>query len=155
MRLLMPVFIWAGVFSFAVNLLMFAPALYMMQIFDRVLTARSEATLVSLTGILIVCMAAMAIIDLLRTKALAYAGMFMERRYAATILHRQLLAKATGLKAGAGVQELAEVRNFFGGQQVMMLMDVPWLPMYLAAIYFSDQLLFAGIKCQFSGQDGS
>ncbi len=142
MRLLMPVFIWAAVFSFAVNFLMFAPALYMMQIFDRVLTARSEATLVSLTAILVVCMAVMALIDLLRTKALAYAGMLMERRYAATVLHRQLLAKATGLRPGAGVQELTEVRMFFGGQQVMMLFDVPWLPMYLAAIYMADQTLF-------------
>ena len=40
-----------GGFSFVINLLMLLPSLYMLQVYDRVLTSRSEMTLLMLTVI--------------------------------------------------------------------------------------------------------
>ena len=42
-------FVWVGVFSFFANLLMLAPTLYMLQVFDRVMLSQNEFTLISLT----------------------------------------------------------------------------------------------------------
>ena len=40
-----PYFLFAGLFSLVINLLLLAPPLYMLQVFDRVLASRSEETL--------------------------------------------------------------------------------------------------------------
>ena len=41
--------LYVGLFSLAINLLLLAPPLYMLQLFDRVLSSHSEETLVVLT----------------------------------------------------------------------------------------------------------
>ena len=44
-----PAIVSAGVFSLVVNVLMLTPAIYMLQVYDRVLASGSEATLLMLT----------------------------------------------------------------------------------------------------------
>ncbi|RUW33570.1 hypothetical protein EOA60_07480, partial [Mesorhizobium sp. M1A.F.Ca.IN.020.06.1.1] len=46
-------FLFAAVFSLAINLLYLASPLYMLQIYDRVVTSGSETTLVMLTLVLL------------------------------------------------------------------------------------------------------
>ena len=46
-------FLAIGLFSFFVNLLVLTGPLFMLQIYDRVLSSRSEATLVALTGLIV------------------------------------------------------------------------------------------------------
>ena len=55
-----PFFLYAGVFSLAINLLLLVPTLYMLQVFDRVLTSRSDATLVVLTVAAVIALFAMS-----------------------------------------------------------------------------------------------
>ena len=69
-----PFFLYAGLFSLAINLLLLVPPLYMLQVFDRVLASRSVETLVVLTVAAIVALLVMALLDVLRARLLARGG---------------------------------------------------------------------------------
>ena len=62
--------VYAAVFSFFVNLLMLTPPLYMLQLYDRVVTSRSESTLFFLTLIVLILFAVMGIFEVLRSRIL-------------------------------------------------------------------------------------
>ena len=49
MRIGTPICATVGAFSFVINVLMLVPSLYMLQVYDRVLTSRNESTLLMLT----------------------------------------------------------------------------------------------------------
>ena len=66
-------FIAIGVFSFFVNLLVLTGSIYSLQIYDRVLTSRSEPTLVVLTGLLVAFYAIMGVLDHMRGRIAARA----------------------------------------------------------------------------------
>ena len=63
-----------GLFSIFVNLLMLTGPLFMLQLYDRVLTSRSEATLVALIGITAFLFLAMGLLDHARGRVLARVG---------------------------------------------------------------------------------
>ena len=63
-----PLFVYAAVFSLAINLLLLVPPLYMLQVFDRVLASRSGETLAVLTVAAIVALFIMALLDVLRAR---------------------------------------------------------------------------------------
>ena len=64
------VFYAVGAFSFAINLLLLVPAIYMLQIYDRVLSSRNEVTLLMLTLIMVGLYVLEAALELVRSKAL-------------------------------------------------------------------------------------
>ena len=76
---LRPYVLITGFFSFVMNLLLLAPPLYMLQVFDRVLTSRSNETLVALTLATGIALAAMAGLDLVRSYLLAALGRAIDR----------------------------------------------------------------------------
>ena len=67
-------FVWVGVFSFFANILMLAPTLYMLQVFDRVMLSQNEFTLISLTLITTFLFAIMAFSEWVRSRLLVRAG---------------------------------------------------------------------------------
>ncbi len=67
-------FVWVGVFSFFSNLLMLAPTLYMLQVFDRVMLSQNEFTLISLTLIVTLFFAVMGFAEWVRSRLLVRAG---------------------------------------------------------------------------------
>jgi len=87
-------FIYAGLFSLAINVLLLVPAIYMLQVFDRVLSGRSEETLVMLSVGALIALAVMAALDVLRAQLLAACGVVLDRRLGPQVLER-LLAKGS------------------------------------------------------------
>jgi ABC-type protease/lipase transport system fused ATPase/permease subunit len=71
--------LFAGLFSLAINLLLLAPPIYMLQIFDRVLTSRSNETLVVLTLAVALALLTMAALDVVRAYLLAGLGATLDR----------------------------------------------------------------------------
>src|SRR5207253_4706364 len=67
-------FVFAGLFSLAINALLLVPPIYMLQVFDRVLTSRSEETLVYLTIGGVTALVIMALLDMVRARLLGVAG---------------------------------------------------------------------------------
>src|SRR3989337_1016071 len=92
-------FMYAGLFSLAINALLLVPAIYMLQVFDRVLSSRSEETLVMLSAAALLALAMMAALDVVRARLLAACGVVLDRRLGAPGL--QGVVAQTGRPAGA------------------------------------------------------
>lgn len=132
----------AGGFSLAVNLLMLTSALYMMQVFDRVLASGRIETLVYLTVAAAGALALLAVLDVLRGRVLARVAAWVERVVAPAALARSVDA---ALRRDEGrvdaLRDLAALRGFLGGPGVLALFDLPWVPVYLAVAYLLHPVL--------------
>lgn len=140
-----PFIVHAGLFSLAINVLLLAPPLYMLQVFDRVLASRSGETLLVLTLAAGTALLLMAFLDVLRARLLAAAAVKLDRRLGPAVLEG-LLAHAARLSAAGylnGLRDVATLRAFLNGQGLLALFDAPWLPLFLLLIYVFHPLLGA------------
>lgn len=130
-------------FSFFVNILLLVPALFMLQVFDRVLTSRSTETLTVLgIGVAVALLLLMAI-EIARAKLLSLLGLAFEMRYSSLVLEAQLhSASAFGRSENAhGIQDLVSLKALFNGVGLLALFDSPWAVIYLIVIYLFHPLL--------------
>jgi PrtD family type I secretion system ABC transporter len=131
-------------FGFAINVLALASPLYMMQLYDRVLSARSVDTLVMLTLVFTGAIAALAVLDGLRGLVLGRLGVWLDDRLGPPVILaglRATLASGGSRPAGEGMRDLAAVRGFLSGPSTAPLMDAPWAPMYLGLLFILHPLL--------------
>jgi len=139
-------FAYAGLFSLAINALLLVPALYMLQVFDRVLSSRSEETLVMLSFGALLALAMMAALDVLRAQLLAACGVALDRWLGPSVLKGLLeqTARLGGAEHLNGLRDVATLRGFLVGAGVVALFDAPWLPLCLLLIYLFHPLRGAG-----------
>jgi PrtD family type I secretion system ABC transporter len=142
---LRPLLVYAGLFSLAINLLLLAPPLYMLQVFDRVLASRSGETLLVLSAVTVAALVLMALLDALRSRLLGAAAVALDRRLGPLLLDG-LVARAARLGGAAylgGLRDVATLRAFFNGQGLLALFDAPWLPLFLALVFLFHPVLGA------------
>jgi PrtD family type I secretion system ABC transporter len=135
--------LYAGLFSLAINLLLLAPPLYMLQVFDRVLSSRSEETLVVLTVAAVVALGFMGLLDVLRARLLVAAGVVLDRRVGPEVL-AGLLAQSAKLAGAAylnGLRDVSTLRGFLSGAGLLAVLDAPWLPLFVALIFLFHPVL--------------
>ncbi len=129
-------FVAAAAFSGVLNLVLLAPSLYMLQVYDRVLSTRSVETLVMLSLVTAGALVLMAVLDALRGRLLALAAALFERRVAAMCLQRLLDGGvATSPAAPHALRDVAQLRGFFAGPGLVALFDAPWMPVYLGVVF--------------------
>lgn len=140
-----PYFLYAGFFSLFVNLLLLVPALYMLQVFDRVLTSRHEETLVMLTLLALGALVLMMILEILRSRLLAGAAVALDRRLGPRVLGVLLdgARQPGGIDNVHGLKDLGTLRAFLTGPGVLSLFDAPWLPIYVLVIFLFHPLMGA------------
>lgn len=124
-------------FSMVTNVLMLVPAIYNMQIFDRVMSSRNEATLLALSAIAIALLVVMAALEWARSRIMVRVGVRMDR-----VLGRRLLmlSHRLGIEKNGGSgqmlnQDLNQIRNFMTGQSIMAVFDIPWVPLFLVVVF--------------------
>ena len=137
------VWVGVGVFSACLNLLMLAVPLYMMQVYDRVLTTGSVDTLLALTAMVAGALVVFGVLEAIRVRVLARAGAWLDRELGSAVLSG---AVAAALRAGGGVsaqglRDLATVRGYLGGAGVLPLFDVPWAPVFLGIVFLVHPVL--------------
>ncbi len=125
--------IW--LFSAAVNLLMLNGALYMLQVYDRVLNSRSMATLATVTVLLLFLFAVQAVIDILRQRLLVLASRELDARLRGPAHRATMRAARSGLGAGHALQDLGTLRGFLAGAGPSALLDLPWVPVFMALAF--------------------
>ena len=134
----------AVVFSVFLNLLMLTGPLYMLQVYDRVLGSRSEATLVALTALVAFLFLAMGLLDHARGRVLTRIGArvqaALERRVFGASLKRQMLVPDDPL-ALAAQRDLEAMQRFWSSQLAGALIDMPWTPFFIAAIFVFHPIL--------------
>ncbi len=128
-------FIYAGVFSLFINLLLLTTPLYSMQVFDRVLTSRSVETLLVLTLLAAGALLAQLALEIVRGRLLLGAGAKLERLLGPAVLEGTLRQALTPNGAdAASLGDVAQLRGFLSGGTLTALFDAPWAPLYLGAI---------------------
>ncbi|HAB38854.1 MAG TPA: type I secretion system permease/ATPase [Rhodobacteraceae bacterium] len=126
------------VFSIFVNILMLTGPLFMLQVYDRVLGSRSEETLVALFILVAALFGLMGVLDYARGRVLARFGARfqskLDDRIFEAVLARALLPKERGAPAN-GLRDLESVQALFTSPLMVSLFDVPWTPLFIAAIF--------------------
>ena len=133
----------AGFASLVLNIAMLMPAIYMMQVFDRVFSSRSVETLVMLGIITMLFLALGYFVDTVRVRALAWAGRSLARKLAPVAIRNALQQSASGpgrVDTDA-LRDIAQLRAFLSGPGVLAMFDAPWLPVYLLLITLMHPLL--------------
>lgn len=130
-------FIATIVFSFFTNLLMFVGPLYMLQIYDRVLSSRNEMTLIMMTAIAIALLLSYGLLEFTRSRLLVRAGMQFDEVLANPVFHRvvKLQTAMPGGNAQIALSDIDKVREFMTGQGILAFFDAPWVPLFLALCF--------------------
>lgn len=131
-----------GGFSLVMNLLMLAMPLYMMQVFDRVLTGQNLDTLAFLTLLAVVAIGLMTVLEVLRGRILTRTMQWLDRVLGGQTIERLIEARLIGrTDAAEPLRDLGAVRSFLGGAGIFPLFDAPWVPIYLIAVYLLNPWL--------------
>jgi PrtD family type I secretion system ABC transporter len=131
-----------GALSLVVNLLVLTVSIYMLQVYDRVLPGRSVETLIYLTLIAGVALAAMAALDVLRSRILVRLGIWIDRMLSPALFGRAVENTLRGLPYRTeALRDLATIRTYLGGAGIMALFDAPWMPIYITVVFLLHPLL--------------
>jgi PrtD family type I secretion system ABC transporter len=135
-RELRPLLGYIGLFSLCINLLCLAPAVFMLQVFDRVLPTNSQETLLVLLAGTAVALVIMLLLDFVRQSLQTVLGNLVEERLAPPVV-ATLVARAARMPhaAGAeGVRDVAVLKQLFASAGLTALFDAPWAPLYIGLI---------------------
>ncbi len=122
-------------FSLFVNVLMMTGPLYMLQVYERVLGAGSEETLLALTILVGFLFVMMGILDFARARVAARYGAKLQEAFDARVFRAALArAQRTG-QAQSALSDLASVQRLTSSPVFMALFDLPFTPLFIVAIF--------------------
>jgi ATP-binding cassette subfamily C protein PrsD len=131
-------FVVIGIFSGLINLLMLSGSLYMLQVFDRVLSSRSLQTLIGLSLLLLAAYALQGFLDGLRLRLLARIGARFDEQVSPAAFAAAQKLPLLGFRAEQALQPVRDldlVRGFLASLGPTALLDMPWLPLFLAGAF--------------------
>lgn len=135
-------FIAVGVFSLFVNVLMLAGPLFMLQVYDRVMTSGSVPTLVALTVMTAALYAIIGALELVRSRIVVRVGVEIDQRVGDRIfessLRRSIASQGSSVPA---LRELDNLRQFLASPGPITFFDAPWTPIYLLVIFMVHWML--------------
>lgn len=129
--------------SFFVNLLLLGPALFMMQVFDRILVSRSVDTLLVLLLGTLFALGLSMVLDYLRGRLQGVIGNLVAESLS-PVVARMVLARSArrSLPPGsANMRDVASLRNVFSAQGLLAVFDLPWVVVYVAVIWLAHAAL--------------
>lgn len=140
-------FIQVGAFSFVINVLMLMPALYMLQIYDRVMVSRNSTTLLLLTLMMLGLFVLMSLLEFVRSRVLVRVGtrldMLLANRVFTAAFERNL--QRQGGNPSQALNDLTSVRQFLTGSGIFAFFDTPWTPIFLVVATILHPLI--GLFC--------
>lgn len=120
-------------FSAGISVLTLTVSMYMLEVYDRVLSSRSVETLFLLTAIAAGSLAALGAFDSLRLRLLTRAGMRVAERLSGRVLRAIVASSAQNCSIAArqGLRDIETLRNFIGSPALVALFDIPFLFLFL------------------------
>ncbi|RAX38185.1 type I secretion system permease/ATPase [Rhizobium tropici] len=130
-------------YSCGYNLFLLAPSIYLLQIYDRVLSSRSADTLLMLTMIIAVAVLVGSTLDIVRRAALSRIGSWLDHRLRPMVLTAsfEYAARANAGAATECYRDLAALRQFLDSPASSLFFDVPWAPIFLLLLFLVHPLL--------------
>ncbi|MCL5739586.1 MAG: type I secretion system permease/ATPase [Betaproteobacteria bacterium] len=136
-------FVVVGVFSMVANVLMLSPTLYMLQIFDRVMSSRSELTLLAMSLITLFLFCVMAFAEWMRSRVLVRAGVRLDALLGTRVFNASFEANLapSGVSPARAFGDLIQIRQFLTGNGILAFFDTPWTPVYMAVLFILHPML--------------
>jgi len=131
-------FLYAAGFSMVINILMLAPSLYMLQIYDRVVATGNQSTLMMLTLLLVVVFSTMGLLEWVRSQILVRVSARLEtllNERVFGIAYRQSLYSGGQRITSQPLDDLTSLRQFLTGNGLFAFFDAPWMPFYIALMF--------------------
>ncbi|ABC24635.1 type I secretion system permease/ATPase [Rhodospirillum rubrum] len=136
-------FVSTMAFSFFINLLLFVSPLYMLQVYDRVLTSRSNSTLVVLTLAAVGALIVLGLIEAVRSRILVRTGALIDTelntRVFSSVFQQAVRRPAAGYTQA--LRDLDTLREFLTGSGLIVFCDAPWAPLFIALGFVLHPLL--------------
>lgn len=128
-------------FSFLANALLLVSSIYMLQVFDRVLSTGSLETLGWLTAITVVAIIAYGLLEHARRQMLSRTGVWLDSELSGPVLRRMVRARLSNKASDAGLGDIADVRAFVSGDGFLAFLDAPWSPVFILVIWLMHPML--------------
>ena len=129
-------------FSFVINILMLASPIYMLQVYDRVLTTGHVDTLIMITLVTTIALAVMCALDTLRTVITIRIGCWLSDQLGPIFLACGVRGRLKGDGYGAqSFQDINQIQSFIATQGLTAFLDFPWVPLFVALIWMLHPLL--------------
>ncbi|HLT98918.1 MAG TPA: type I secretion system permease/ATPase [Burkholderiaceae bacterium] len=130
-------------FSCVINILGLTPALYMLQVYDRVLASNNETTLLMLTLLVVGLYALSGMLEFARSSVLIRVGnrfdMMLNQRVFTAAFERNL--RKLGGNPSQAIHDLTNLRQFLTGNALFAFFDAPWTPIYIGVTFLVHPLL--------------
>jgi len=126
-----------ALFSGVINLLMLVPSIYMMQVFDRVLTSRNETTLLMLSLILLGFFALGCALEWVRGQVMIKMSAGLDTQLGERVFDAafERSLKEHSANPAQVLSDLNSIRQFVTGPALIAIFDAPWLPIYVIATF--------------------
>ena len=136
-------FLVVGAFSMVANVLMLSPTLYMLQIFDRVMSSRSELTLLAMSLITLFLFCVMAFAEWMRSRVLVRSGVRLDALLGTRVFNASFEANLapSGVSPARAFGDLIQIRQFLTGNGILAFFDTPWTPVYMAVLFILHPML--------------
>jgi len=135
-------FVGVAILSAVSNILMLVSPLFMMQVYDRVLTSHSIPTLAALSLLAAGIYAVLAIIEILRSKILLQIGRRLDEQLNMPSIMATLAVPVAGQEGAqsAPLRDLDQIRQFMSGPGPIAIADLPWMPIFVFLLYLFHPL---------------
>ena len=110
---------------------MLAVPMFSLQVYDRVLGSGSQDTLLALVLIVAFALAALGLLETVRTSVLAR----LSTRLGSRLSPMLLAAGAQAGDPGQGLRDLTQLRQTLSGPALTAIFDAPWLPIALGLVW--------------------
>ncbi|NKD88601.1 type I secretion system permease/ATPase [Haematospirillum sp. 15-248] len=130
-------------FSFFINLLLFVSPIYMLQVYDRVLSSRSTPTLVMITLAALFALVVMAVLEAIRSRVLVRTGLQIDRalnRRVFASVFRHTVRHPEGSQSQA-LRDIDSLREFLTGPGLLAFCDAPWVPLFLGLCFVMHPMI--------------
>ena len=134
-------FVYTGLFSFAINILLLAPPIFMLQVFDRVMNSRSNETLVMLLLVFSFALMISGVLDSVRSRLFVRAGVSIQHLLRRPVVVNILQLRQQGNLNSHALEDISNLQSFLSGPGIQALFEVPWIPFYFVVLYYFHPLL--------------
>ncbi|SDT84642.1 ATP-binding cassette, subfamily C, EexD [Desulfobacula phenolica] len=126
-----------------INTLHLTFSLYMLAVYDNVLSSYSFPTLYAITALALVALTVLGSLEFCRSRLLVRAGVKLDGLLSRRVLKDMLrdLCRADSMKYTQGLKDINTLRNYLGGNSIFAFFDVPWIFIYLWVIYLVHPVL--------------
>ncbi len=147
---LKPLLLSLAALSFFMNLLLLVPAIFMLQVFDRVIPSNSKETLIVLLAGSVLALLILFLLDYVRTRLQNILGNIIEERLSPAVVNTVVMkaSRAPQTARTEGIRDVASLRMMFSANGLISVFDAPWVPVYVMVIWmFHPALGIAAAGC--------